>query len=663
MSNLGELVPYPTDGIELVKNVMIPTRDGTRLAADLYLPEGAGAVPLVMEYIPYRKDDVAPGTRFYEDLVRGGYGVARVDCRGSGASEGSTSDEYLLVEQLEGYDAVEWLSAQEFCDGHVCMMGISYGGFTSLQVASHAPPHLTAIVPVDFTDDRYRDDCHYVGGLMRMYFDPGVYGNFMVAFNAMPPDPATFPGDWAKTWEEHLGSNEPYMLEWVRHQVDGDYWRNGSVGHIADRIKCPVFMIGGWRDGYMNAPIRLWDKLQVPKRMLIGPWNHARPDEGVPGPRIDYLPEVIAWLDQWCRDATPVDPDAPVTVYMQRYDRPDVDRLDTPGEWRSEIEWPAPGAGEHTLYLSPGGRLGEEQPKDEEADELEYIATTGVAAGLFSAAVPYGLPADQRVDEARSLVYTSPPLEDDVHVLGRASVVLHVTTTASVLGFFASVSEVGPDGSSHLVAKGALNGTRRESFTDPKPLPAGEMVELVIPVDGTGWTFTAGNRIRVAIANADFPNVWPTPEPATSLIHRGGSNASRLVLPTVPVRGSATAPDFVPSRVAVVRNADKNPRPRWEVIDDVFTGERKVALEFKFAGRHDCLSESTVDPRDPSRAMSRGRFVMRRDDPGHLSEATSEAVITGTRTHFHVTIDLELRVNGAVHANRRWTESIPRRLL
>ncbi|MDX6534150.1 MAG: uncharacterized protein QOF68_1894, partial [Gaiellales bacterium] len=175
MSNLGELVPYPTDGIELVKNVMIPTRDGTRLAADLYLPEGAGAVPLVMEYIPYRKDDVAPGTRFYEDLVRGGYGVARVDCRGSGASEGSTSDEYLLVEQLDGYDAVEWLSAQEFCDGHVCMMGISYGGFTSLQVASHAPPHLTAIVPVDFTDDRYRDDCHYVGGLMRMYFDPGVY--------------------------------------------------------------------------------------------------------------------------------------------------------------------------------------------------------------------------------------------------------------------------------------------------------------------------------------------------------------------------------------------------------------------------------------------------------------------------------------------------------
>ena len=92
-----------------------------------------------MEYIPYRKDEVAPGHRFYEYLPQQGYAVARVDIRGSGASPGTNTDEYLLQEQLDGFDAVEWLAGQPWCTGHVNMMGISYGGFTALQVASHAP--------------------------------------------------------------------------------------------------------------------------------------------------------------------------------------------------------------------------------------------------------------------------------------------------------------------------------------------------------------------------------------------------------------------------------------------------------------------------------------------------------------------------------------------
>ena len=140
---------------------------------------------------PYRKDDVAPGSRFYEALVMRGYAVARVDVRGTGASQGVTADEYTLDEQLDGYDTVEWLAAQPFCDGHVNIMGISYGGFTALQVATHAPNHLTSIIPIDFTHDRYTDDCHYRGGLLRMYYDPGVYGSAMVARNALPPSPST----------------------------------------------------------------------------------------------------------------------------------------------------------------------------------------------------------------------------------------------------------------------------------------------------------------------------------------------------------------------------------------------------------------------------------------------------------------------------------------
>lgn len=189
------------------------------------------------------------------------------------------------------------------------------------------------------------DDCHYRGGLLRMYYDTGFYGSLMVALNALPPDPEWAGSDWARLWEEHLEGSEPYILKWLRHQTDGAYWRNGSVGDVAERIRCPVFMIGGWRDGYPNPPVELYRRLTVPRKLLVGPWNHALPDVAVPGPRIDYLREVVRWLDHWCRGTdTGIMDDPPVVIYVQHSEPPVVDRLDSAGEWRAEAEWPHPAA-------------------------------------------------------------------------------------------------------------------------------------------------------------------------------------------------------------------------------------------------------------------------------------------------------------------------------
>ena len=179
--------------------------DGVQLAADLYVPDDgrddfvpSTPLPVVMDYIPYRKDEVNPGlAHHYLYLARHDYILARVDIRGTGASEGVNTDEYTLQEQTDGAEAVEWFAAQPWCDGHVNIIGISYGGFTALQVASHRPPHLTSIIPVAFTDDRYTDDCHYRGGLLRMYYDIGWYGTRMIAWGAMPPDPEWSLDDWA----------------------------------------------------------------------------------------------------------------------------------------------------------------------------------------------------------------------------------------------------------------------------------------------------------------------------------------------------------------------------------------------------------------------------------------------------------------------------------
>ena len=663
------------DGVELRKNVMIPMRDGVRLAADLYCPadmETGGPCPVVMEYIPYRKDEVSLADySHYTYLPRHGYVVARVDIRGTGASEGVYTDEYLLQEQLDGYDAIEWLAALPWCTGHVNMMGISYGGFSALQVATHNPPHLTSIIPVDFTDDRYTDDCHFRGGLLRKYYDVGFYGGFMVAWNAMPPYPEWSGDDWAAVWEQHLAHNEPSLLKWYRHQTDGAYWRHGSVRDIPERIKCPVFMIGGWRDGYPNPPLRLYELLQVPRKVLMGPWNHAMPDAAVPGPRIDYLHEVVRWLDHWCKGKdTGIMEEPPVTVFMQHPEPPVVDRLDSKGEWRAEVEWPPPGAGQRELYLAADNNLADRAGADG-YEIFRYDPTVGVTGGLWSGGIQFGLPGDQRPDEALSLVYTSCPLEEDLCVLGWPRAVLQVSSSAKVIGFAVSLCDVAADGASHLVAKGMLNATRRDSFSDPEPLTPGQVYELEIQIDCTGWVFAKGHRIRLSIASADWPNVWPTPEPATNRVYRGQGRPSRLVLPTVPARGSAMPPEYLPSRRVVGRHSDAIAPPTWELGRDLLTGRtsvkvcapRSVRINATTVIERESATVCQVVPHDPAHASARGWHVHRILRPNQVVQGRTDVLIQATASHFHVTIDLEVQVNGAPHFAKRWVETVERQLL
>ena len=227
----------------------------------------------------------------------------------------------------------------------------------------------------------------------------------------------------------------------------------------------------------------------------------------------------------------------PVVIYVQHSELPVVDRLDSSGEWRAQAEWPPPGGEQWALYLTENAVLAE-GPGADGADAFEYDPTVGVCGGLWSCGLEFGLPGDQRPDEALSLVYTSPPLDEPLTVIGQARAFLHVSSTAAVMGFGVSLSDVAPDGNSHLIAKGMLNATRRWSLTDPEPLTAGEVVELDIPIDATAWRFAPGHRIRVAVASADFPNVWPTPQPGRNEVHRGAGTPSRLVVPVVLRRGA-----------------------------------------------------------------------------------------------------------------------------
>src|SRR5262249_46268200 len=156
--------------------------------------------------------------------------------------------------------------------GDVGMMGISWGGFNSLQVAALRPPELKAIVTCCSTDDRYADDVHYLGGSVLAYYML-PWASVMLAYNARPPDPAVVGERWRELWLERLETNPPLVETWLSHQRRDDYWRHGSVCEAYAAIECPVYVVGGWADAYTDAAFRLLERLSCPRRGLIGPWG------------------------------------------------------------------------------------------------------------------------------------------------------------------------------------------------------------------------------------------------------------------------------------------------------------------------------------------------------------------------------------------------------
>src|SRR5215208_1644141 len=368
----------------------IPMEDGVRLAVSLFLPEGAEegrAAPVVLEALPYRKDDASASYRpEYEQLCgEYGYAVARVDLRGTGSSEGVATDEYPASEQADLCRVIGWLAEQPWSTGAVGMFGSSYGGFNSLQVAMHRPPALKAICPMYFTDNRYTDDCHYKGGTLQMLYDVGTYGLSMVGRNMLPPRPDLVGERWGEIWEEHL-RNEPWLLRWLTHPTLDEQWRQGSLCENYGAIECATYLIGGWRDGYTNCNLRTYANLQCPKKVMIGPWLHVQPHVGRPGPRIDHFREMTRFYDYWLQGIDNGTMDEPsIAIYVQRYDRPQANRPLSSGFWRYESAWPPARGREVTMFLSQNQLLRGDPSDEATVDELENHPTVGITFGMFSA--------------------------------------------------------------------------------------------------------------------------------------------------------------------------------------------------------------------------------------------------------------------------------------
>ena len=172
------------------------------------------------------------------------------------------------------------------------MFGTSYSGFNSLQMAVEGVPHLGAIVATYATDDRYTDDVHYCGGVLRA-LDLIDYPLYMIAMNALPPVPAVFGDGWRGEWRRRIDETPAWLIEWLEHPRDDATWRRGSVrrgpdGAGYERMCCPTMLIAGWADGYRNNTFRVIEQYErhgLPWRLLAGPWVHKSPDSALSGPQ------------------------------------------------------------------------------------------------------------------------------------------------------------------------------------------------------------------------------------------------------------------------------------------------------------------------------------------------------------------------------------------
>ena len=661
----------PQYEVRVVRHVRIPMSDGVQLAAHMFMPDAPGTFPAVFDYYPYRKDDLSPPWRYHHYLAQRGFVALRLDVRGSGGSGGIAVDEYSRQEQLDAVEAIAWMAEQPWCNGNVGMFGTSYGGFNSLQVAMHRPPALKAICPMYFTDNRYTDDCHYKGGAMQMLYDVGTYGLGMVLMNALPPYPQGAGERWGAVWEEHL-QNEPWLLRWVENQTYTEQWKQGSLCEDYGAIQCATFLIGGWRDGYTNCNLRTFQNLQCPKKVLIGPWLHVMPDTGVPGPRVDHAHEMARFWDYWLKGVeNGVMDEPPVTIYVQQYDPPRADRSLTSGFWRHEPGWPLKRTTEHTLYLARNATLGAQAPAEADSTEYSYNPTVGATFGIFSAGGPHVLPADQRLEDAYSLNWTSEPLREPLEILGHPEAVLHVSVTTDIATVAVRLIDVAPDGQAALVTKGVLNLTHRDSHETPSPVAPGEIYEVRVALDATSWLFEPGHRIRVAIAGADFPNAWPSPNHYTGRVYTGADRRSHLMLPALgPQQPALPTPRLRPPASIDSPFSGVGDRPVWRITRDTLQGTCEVTIRGSGTSRSEDVkvtrsseARAIVSEREPGRASVRGAQQVTLHWPDRAIEARARGQIESTEIAFHVTIQLEITMDGAPHFSKRWVRSVPRQLL
>ncbi|MGH2585029.1 MAG: CocE/NonD family hydrolase [Dehalococcoidia bacterium] len=549
-------------------DVLVPMRDGVRLAADIYRPAldgrpAPGPFPALLERTPYNKRrlDLTAAAKFF---ARHGYVVALQDVRGRFASEGEW---YAFGDEgPDGEDTVRWLHTLDGCDGRVGTIGLSYSASDQTALACLNPPGLAAMFVAEGMSN-YHTSAMRQGGAAELRFL--VYAFYMATTSkeALANRPLYFMlqrerrnvREWLTRLPlrpdtsplRHLPSYERWITDVITHGDYDDYWKR--PGYTAEEYweqhaDVPVYLLGGWYDSYCRSTtdmyVELTQRKHSPVRLIMGPWVHGvgtmaqswsgDVDFGQDAPMDDYNGFRLRWFDQHLKGLdTSIDDEPPVRIFVMGggSGRRNTDgRMEHGGRWRDEQEWPLARTSYTPYYLHEDGTLSPAAPAHAATpttyayDPLDPVPTIGGNISVGFEIMPNGA-FDQRGSSAafgakdslplaaRSdvLVFQTPPLEQDVEVTGPIEVELWASSSCPDTDFTAKLLDVHPpnpdepDGYAMNLADSIIRARYRNDRTRAEFLTPGEIVELTITLYPTSNLFTRGHRIRLDVSSSNFP--------------------------------------------------------------------------------------------------------------------------------------------------------------
>ena len=550
-------------------------RDGTRLAADVFVPNGGGPFPTLVCRTPYNKRRQSSAWE-YEGLAHAGFAVVVQDIRGRYASAGEFHPLFLpgWRDAEDGYDTIEWAASQAWSTGRVGTFGNSYNAWTQWALAPTQPPHLVAMWASGMAP--HTTDWE-LGGVFR----PGRALQWLLGTLAPdtqnrlaePSGPATVEEWdrlhtsanrekwlWFLPWKdlplEAVGATGGQMHDWLRNHTR-DVWQ---FDRQISNIGVPVFHRTGWYDR-LSRTVHMFSKMQqnaatrhaqVNQRLIVGPWPHSTNyssrlgdiDFGTES-AVSHLELVVKWFDYWLKgEPNGVMDSAPVRLFVMGKNR-----------WVDADTWPPSGSTKTRFYLRSDGQavtargngtLALQGPVDEKADHYTYDPRDPLMT-LYGAN-GHDEPLDQRLLDHRRdvLVYQTPPLEKAMICVGEPTVKLWISSDAPDTDFIAKLIDVHPDGYAQNITYGIIRARYRVSFDRPELLVHGRVYEMEINLLPTCISFQPGHRIRLDISSSDFPNFdrnhntgkddWADAELrlAHQSIFHDSDHPSHLTIPVMP---------------------------------------------------------------------------------------------------------------------------------
>lgn len=562
------------------KDVFAKMRDGVRLAVDIYRPDAPGRFPALLAMSPYTKEiqslvetlprGLGMNAEFAmveagdsEYLVRSGYVHVIADVRGTGKSEGEYFNWISEKEQEDGYDLVEWIAQQPWCDGNIGMIGISYYAFIQYLVAAQQPPHLKAIFPLDGWGDTYRDIAYH-GGIPSVF--PCILHRVIFANKSVCISKLIYSEEDLKGRVEELRkdagtnyNNSPYIVgvlaspdafpsafDFLVNRLDGPFYWERSPAVKMDRIKAATYLATELH-GYpvcMHQPGATtwgWEKIQAPKKLtLLSDGGPGGPEER---PFHKFHDEIVRWFDYWLKGTdNGIMKEPPVKIWVRGAER-----------WRYEHEWPLVEKTRWAKYYLKAGKLLQDEiaPRTNESpDILQYKPVLPTIYGSF--------PLSPKPDH---LTFVSESLEKDIEIIGPICLYLYATLTSEDGDFIVVLKDLSPDGSVFTLTRGWLKASHREtdgersrpwrpyhSHTNPIPVVPGKVYEYAIEIQSIANLFKSGHKIQLEIWPCDWygpgePYDWtlmwglvqhiPYGKEVTYEIHHTPQYPSYLLLPII----------------------------------------------------------------------------------------------------------------------------------